>query len=431
MKVRTAAAQVVGRVLRHQGSLSSLLPDVQSKVPERDRPLLQELCYGCLRWQPQLDLYLQRLLDKPLRAKDSDIQALLLLGLYQLIYTRIPDHAAISDTVESARALKKPWATRLANGVLRRFQRERETLDEQLQNDPVFSSAHPRWLLDALGAAWPEHTPGIIQANNTHPPLTLRLNPRLQSRDDYLATLAELDIDARATPHSPVGIQLARPCDPTTLPLFKEGGISVQDEAAQLAAPLLELAAGQRVLDACCAPGGKTGHILEAEPDLAEVVALDADPRRLTRVEENLARLQVQAQIVSGDAAEPGTWWDGELFDRILLDAPCSATGIIRRHPDIKYLRSPGEIAKLAQLQARLLDSLWALLKPGGVMVYATCSVMPAENREQIEAFLTRQKDASCDTLTASWGMAQSVGRQLLPDADGHDGFYYARVRKS
>lgn len=431
MNVRTAAALVVGQVLRHQGSLSSLLPEMQPKVPERDRPLLQELCYGSLRWQPQLALYLERLLDKPLRAKDGDIQALLLLGLYQLIYTRIPDHAAIGATVDCARALKKPWATRLINGVLRRFQRERLALDEQLQPHPVFSSAHPRWLLDALKAAWPEHLDALIHANNSHPPLTLRLNQRAGSRETYLATLAERGIEAQATPYSAVGIQLTKPRDPTDLPLFAEGSVSVQDEAAQLAAPLLELAPGQRVLDACSAPGGKTGHILETEPGLAQVVALDADPRRLVRVRENLARLNLQAQVISGDAAEPDTWWDGQPFERILLDAPCSATGIIRRHPDIKYLRSPGEIAKLAQLQARLLDRLWTLLAPGGVLVYATCSIMPEENSAQIEAFLARQPDATCDRLDVPWGIAQTAGQQLLPDAAGADGFYYARLRKA
>lgn len=431
MNVRTAAALVVGQVLRHQGSLSSLLPEMQSKVPERDRPLLQELCYGCLRWQPQLALYVERLLDKPLRAKDSDIQALLLLGLYQLIYTRIPDHAALSATVDGARALKKPWATRLINGVLRRFQRERETLDEQLQKYAVFSSAHPRWLLDALKTAWPEQFDALIHANNSHPPLTLRLNPRAVGRDAYLAMLAERGIEAQPTPYSKVGIQLAKPCDPTGLPLFADGGVSVQDEAAQLAAPLLELAPGQRVLDACSAPGGKTGHILETEPGLAQLVALDADPRRLERVEENLARLNFQANIVSGDAADPDSWWDGQPFERILLDAPCSATGIIRRHPDIKYLRSPGEIAKLVALQARLLDRLWSLLTPGGVLLYATCSVMPDENSAQIEAFLARQPDAICDHLDVPWGMAQTAGQQILPDATGADGFYYARLRKA
>lgn len=431
MNVRTAAALVVGQVLRHQGSLSSLLPEMQAKVPERDRPLLQELCYGSLRWQPQLALYLERLLDKPLRAKDSDIQALLLLGLYQLIYTRIPDHAAIGATVDCARALKKPWATRLINGVLRRFQREREALDEQLQKYSVFSSAHPRWLLDALKTAWPEHLDTLIHANNSHPPLTLRLNPHASSRKDYLAMLAERGIEAQATSYSPVGIQLAKPCDPTGLPLFAEGGVSVQDEAAQLAALLLELAPGQRVLDACSAPGGKTGHILETEPRLAQVVALDADPRRLGRVRENLARLNLQAEVISGDAAEPSTWWNGQPFERILLDAPCSATGIIRRHPDIKYLRSPGEIAKLAQLQARLLDSLWTLLAPGGVLLYATCSIMPEENSAQIEAFLSRQPDATCDHLDVPWGMVQKAGQQLLPGAASADGFYYARLRKA
>lgn len=430
MKVRTAAARLVGGILRHQGSLSSLLPDAQRKVPERDQPLLQELCFGALRWQPRLDAYLRLLLDKPLRAKDSDIQALLLLGLYQLIYTRIPDHAAIGDTVEAARELKKPWATRLANGVLRRFQRECEALDERLKDDPVFVSAHPQWLLEDLRAAWPDAADRVVRANNSHPPLTLRLNPRRQSRTDYLAELGRLGIDARATPHSSVGIQLHSPCDPRTLPLFAEGGVSVQDEAAQLAAELLELAPGHRVLDACCAPGGKTGHILEQEPNLADLVALDSDSRRLVRVTENLARLKVSAHIVRGDAGSPDDWWDGQMFDRILLDAPCSATGIIRRHPDIKYLRGRAEIAKLAQLQRHLLDSLWRLLKPGGVLIYATCSVMPRENTQVVEAFMTEHHDAHGDELDVQWGRAQPQGRQLLPEPDGHDGFYYARLRK-
>src|SRR5690625_5224480 len=313
MNVRTAAALVVGQVLRHQGSLSSLLPEMQSKVPERDRPLLQELCYGCLRWQPQLALYVERLLDKPLRAKDSDIQALLLLGLYQLIYTRIPDHAALSATVDGARALKKPWATRLINGVLRRFQRERETLDEQLQKYAVFSTAHPRWLLDALKTAWPEQFDALIHANNSHPPLTLRLNPRAVGRDAYLAMLTERGIEAQPTPYSEVGIQLTKPCDPTGLPLFADGGVSVQDEAAQLPPPLLELAPGQRVLDACSAPGGKTGHILETEPGLAQVVALMPTPAGWS-VWKKTWRASISRQTLS--AAMPPTPIAGGMGNR-------------------------------------------------------------------------------------------------------------------
>lgn len=430
MKVRTAAARLLADLLRQKGSLSSLMPGYQEKVPERDRPLLQELCYGSLRWYPRLDAYLGKLLDKPLKGKDGDIQALLLLGLYQLTHTRIPDHAAIGATVECARELKKPWATRLINGVLRRFQRERESLDAQLANRTEFVSAHPHWLLQRLKKAWPEQLDSILQANNGHPPLTLRLNPAHQSREDYLARLAEFDIEAGPCAFSPVGITLHSPCDVRQLPLFAEGGISVQDEAAQLSAPPLNLERGQRVLDACSAPGGKTGHILETEPQLSEVVALDSEARRLERVRENLARLGREATVLCGDAGQPDVWWDGQPFDRILLDAPCSATGIIRRQPDIKLLRNPAEITKLAQLQGRLLDALWPLLAPGGQLLYATCSVMPEENTEVISAFIERQGDASCPSLDAAWGIEQPCGRQLLPSETGHDGFYYARLIK-
>lgn len=429
LTARTAAAQIIGQILRQQGSLSSLLPATQARLPESERPFLQELCFGTLRWQPRLDTFLQRLLDKPLRGKDSDIQALLLLGLYQLTQMRVPDHAAISETVEAARPLKKPWATKLINGVLRRFQREREELERQLQTHPAYATSHPTWLLDQLQRAWPDQIEQIVAANNAHPPFTLRLNTHKVAREAYLADLATRDIAAQPAPYSPVGLTLAQPRDPRQLPLFDEGLISVQDEAAQLSAGLLELEAGQRVLDACAAPGGKTGHILESAPDL-EVVALDADERRLARVRENLTRLKVTARILCGDASQPAGWWDGQPFDRILLDAPCSATGIIRRHPDIKVLRNPADITKLAQLQGQLLDSLWPLLKPGGILLYATCSVMPEENTQVVEAFLNRQPAATCDLLDVPWGIAQPCGRQLLPGVDGHDGFYYARLRK-
>lgn len=428
--VRQVAAQVIAQILRDQGSLSSALPAAQSRVGDNDRALLQELCFGTLRWQPRLNAYLGKLLDKPLKSKDADMQALLLLGLYQLIFTRIPDHAAIGETVEVARALKKPWATGLINGVLRRFQREKEVLEAGLAGDPVFTHNHPRWLLDRFRRHWPAHWQHIVEANNSHPPLTLRLNPRYQSREAYLSRLADQGVEASATPFSPVGICLVQASDPRRLPLFEEGGVSVQDEAAQLSAGLLDLQPGQRVLDACCAPGGKTGHILETQPELAEVVALDNDERRLLKVRENLARLQLSAKVLCGDASRPADWWDGQPFDRILLDAPCSATGIIRRHPDIKLLRSPEDINRLAQLQGELLDGLWPLLKPGGILVYATCSIMPEENTRVVEAFVTRQPQASCDILAVDWGLPQPCGRQLLPGVVGHDGFYYARLRK-
>lgn len=430
MKVRTAAAKLLADLLRQRGSLASLLPDYQGRVPERDAPLLQELTYGTCRWYPRLNAYLGQLLDKPLKPKDGDVQALLLLGLYQQLHTRIPDHAAISATVESSRELKKPWAKGLVNGVLRRFQREQEALDAALAEDDRFVTAHPNWLLKRLRRHWPEQVESLVAANNGHPPLTLRVNPAFATRDEYLERLAEQGIKANATSFSPVGVTVHTPCQVTELPGFEDGGVSVQDEAAQLSAELLELAPGQRVLDACSAPGGKTGHILETESALAEVVALDSDARRLTRVQENLDRLDVQATLRCGDAGRPDDWWDGEPFDRILLDAPCSATGIIRRQPDIKVLRSAADVERLSELQGRLLTALWSTLKPGGVLVYATCSVLPEENTRVVEAFLMQQPDAQCDTLEANWGLAQTCGRQLLPQDNGHDGFYYARLRK-
>ncbi len=428
ISVRTAAAQVLAQILRGQGSLSSLLPAIQHQVAEQDRPLLQELCFGTCRYYPQLAAYVECLVDKPLRAKDSDMQALLLLGLYQLLHTRIPDHAALGETVEVTRVLKKPWATKLVNGVLRQFQRDKSKLDDLLSQNAAFQANHPAWLEGMLRKSWPDQFESLISANNQHPPFTLRLNTRKVDHTDYLQQLADAGIAAQATQYSPYGITLAQACDPRKLPLFTEGLLSVQDEAAQLSGDLLQLSPNMRVLDACAAPGGKTGHMLELEPSL-QVTALDAEERRLGRVRENLARLGVNARIVCGDGTERN-WWDGELYDRILLDAPCSATGIIRRHPDIKVLRTPEEVAKLAELQGRLLDNLWSLLKPGGKLVYATCSIMPRENTKVIEAFMHRQPDAQHETLNVAWGIAQPFGRQLLPTGDGYDGFYYAVLGK-
>lgn len=429
LNARAAANQVITQILRNQGSLSSLLPAISPQVAENDRPLLQELCFGTCRYFAQLQAYTECLLDKPLRAKDCDVQALLLIGLYQLLHTRIPDHAAIGETVEIARLIKKPWATKLVNGVLRQFQRDSDKINEFLTENRAFQSNHPAWLEGMLRKNWPVEIESIVTANNQHPPFTLRLNLRKQPRDAYLQQLAELNVAAKPTPFSPYGITLEQACDPRKLPGFTEGWISVQDEAAQLSADLLQLSPNMRVLDACAAPGGKTGHLLELEPGL-QVTALDVEERRLQRVRENLARLNVSADIRCGDGTRPQDWWDGAPFDRILLDAPCSATGIIRRHPDIKVLRTPEEIARLAELQGQLLDSLWPLLKPGGILLYATCSVMPRENTQVVEAFLKRQPEALHEPITAGWGISQPSGRQLLPQNDGHDGFYYACLRK-
>ncbi|MDF3012206.1 MAG: rsmB [Cellvibrio sp.] len=430
LSVRAAAAQVITQILTAKGSLSSLLPPISAKIADNDRALLQELCFGTCRFYPQLQAYTECLLNKPLRTKDSDVQALLLLGLYQLLHTRIPDHAAIGETVEVTRHIKKPWATNLVNGVLRNFQRDSGRINEFLTENRAFQTNHPAWMEAMMSKCWPMQFNQLITANNQHPPFCLRLNTHKISRDNYLQLLSELDIMATASRFSPYGITLEQACDPRKLPYFAEGWLSVQDEAAQLSGDLLQLLPDMHVLDACSAPGGKTGHLLELEPSL-QVTALDADERRLTRVRENLARLGVSAKVVCGDGTQPNDWWDGQMFDRILLDAPCSATGIIRRHPDIKVLRTPEELDKLGDLQEQLLKKLWPLLKPGGILLYATCSIMPKENTRIIEAFLARQKDASCDPLVVDWGLAQICGRQLLPQLDGHDGFYYARLRKA
>jgi 16S rRNA (cytosine967-C5)-methyltransferase len=430
MNPRLAAARALASVLAGKASLGSSLPPLLDKVDPRDRSLAQDLAFGTARWQPRLALLTDKLLQKPFKAADRDVEALLLIGLYQLFHTRIPAHAAIGETVACVDKLKKPSLKGLLNAVLRNAQRDGEAIFASLDRDPVLHTAHPRWLQKALKAHWPEHWQAICAANNAHPPLTLRVNRRQGSRDQYLEELAAAGIQARACPFSEDGISLAEACDVTSLPGFAEGRLSVQDEAAQLAAGLLELAPGQRVLDACCAPGGKTCHLLEREPQLAEVLALDLEPKRLARVQDNLNRLGLAAQLIAADARATDAWWDGQPFQRILLDAPCSATGVIRRHPDIKLTRQPEDITALARLQGEMLDALWPTLAPGGVLLYATCSTLPTENSETIAAFLARTADARELPIAGDFGISQPHGRQLLAQIDGHDGFYYAKLIK-
>ncbi|MFK4132841.1 16S rRNA (cytosine(967)-C(5))-methyltransferase RsmB [Pseudomonas luteola] len=427
---RLAAARALAAVLAGRASLGSSLPAQQDKVDPRDRALVQELAFGTARWQPRLALLAEKLLQKPFKAADRDVEALLLVGLYQLFYTRVPAHAALGETVGCADKLKKPWAKSLLNAVLRRAQREGEEILASLERDPAARLAHPRWLQKELKARWPEQWEAICHANNLHPPLMLRVNHRLGTRDAYLAELVAAGIEAEACAYSEDGIRLVVAQDVKTLPGFAEGRVSVQDEAAQLSALLLELAPGQRVLDACCAPGGKTCHILEREERLTEVVAIDAEASRLVRVRENLSRLNLSANLIAADGRAVDNWWDGKPFQRILLDAPCSATGVIRRHPDIKLTRKPEDIPALAQLQAELLDALWPTLEVGGILLYATCSVMPVENTDNIGAFLARTPGARELDIPAPWGIKQPHGQQLLPQENGHDGFYYAKLIK-
>ena len=430
MSVRARAAQVVGQVLGEGRSLTTALALALEHTPVRERGLLQELCYGVCRWQPRLQVWLDRLLQRPLDPRESTVQALLLIGLYQLEQLRIPAHAAVAETVTAARELHKPWAAGLVNAILRSFLRRRAELAALMDTDPQVRTAHPGWLLERLQQDWPADWPALVAANNARPPFTLRVNRLHLDREAYRARLTAVGRAVEPIVGAATALTLTEPVEPAALPGFAEGWVSVQDAAAQWAAPLLAVQPGLRVLDACAAPGGKTGHLLECAPDL-QLTALDQDPARLERVRDNLNRLRLAARLIAGDAQRPADWWDGVPYDRILLDAPCSATGVIRRHPDIKLLRRETDIAALANRQQALLTALWPLLRPGGRLLYATCSVLDQENAQVIAQFLATRSDAKEQPITADWGRPLAQGRQILPGEAGMDGLYYAVLVKS
>ncbi len=426
--VRLQAARTIAAVLKGQ-SLATMLPQAEKRLHDSEHPLLRQLCYGTARHFFSLSLIRDRLLSKPLKASEKEIQALLLVGLYQLLYTRIPEHAILSETVNATRNLKKPWAKGLVNAVLRSAQRQKDQLTDWQGSTEEARFEHPKWLLRRLKQAWPEQWQAIVEAGNQQGPMTLRVNARQSDRDDYLNQLLEEGIAAHSCQFSVHGIQLEEACPVTALPGFQDGSVSVQDEAAQLSASLLDAQMGERVLDACAAPGGKSCHILEQTEDVS-LWSLDVDSERAARIHENLSRLQLTANVITGDATQPDTWWDGKPFDRILLDAPCSATGVIRRNPDIKWLRRDEDIAQLADLQRQIIDQMWSLLKPGGTLLYATCSVLPDENSLQIKAFLERHDDVVLEPIPAEFGLDTGYGIQLLPKPQGNDGFFYCRLRK-
>ncbi|WP_417534674.1 16S rRNA (cytosine(967)-C(5))-methyltransferase RsmB [Marinobacterium stanieri] len=431
INVRALAAQVLAPLLRQHGSLSTHLPAHLAHCPERDRALLQQLCYGTMRELFRLEQLANHFLRKPFKQQDLDIHALLLIGLWQLRSSRIPAHATLNETVDACAALNKPWASKLLNAILRRYQREQKQAEEALAQDPAFQWNHPQWMISKLQHNWPEHWQSILQANDQQAPMTLRVNKRLLTREKALQKLQEADIPAAACQFSDDGIGLDSPCDVSALPGFAEGELSVQDEAAQLAAGLLAAENGQRVLDACAAPGGKLCHLLEQNTHLQDVIAVELEPERGQRIHDNLHRLGLQlgCEVLTADASSQD-WWDGQLFDRILIDAPCSGTGVIRRHPDIKLLRRGEDIAALASVQLSILNNLWSMLQPGGRLVYATCSIFGQENERVIERFIKQHPDAIHQPIDAPWGEARPFGRQLFPQPDGHDGFYYAVLDK-
>jgi len=424
---RALAADVLVQVVGEQKTLTHALESVLPKIPrENDRAFVQALCYGVMRWYWRLDYLLGLLTRKPI--KDLDLRMLALLGLYQLKYTRVKPHAAVAETVSAAR--RKTWAKPLLNGILRTYLREQTTLEAQIERDETISEAHPEWLTLEIQRDWPDRYTDVLRQNNLAPPMVLRVNRLAISREAYLEQLAQAGIPASASPVGESAVVLETPMPVERLPGFERGWISVQDGAAQLAAPLLDLQPGLRVLDVCAAPGGKLMHILETRPDLREVVAVDISPERVTRIHDNLARVRLNATVLTADAADPKAWWDGQAFDRILLDAPCSATGVIRRHPDIKVLRKPGDLGELLELQRRILGAAWAMLAPGGLLLYATCSILRQENEVSIAEFLSSHSNAREVPIEATWGIAVSHGRQILTGDQGMDGFYYARIAK-
>ncbi|CAH0541909.1 16S rRNA (cytosine(967)-C(5))-methyltransferase RsmB [Vibrio marisflavi] len=425
MNVRAAAANVLYQVVDKGVSLSSALPSAQQSIKPRDHALLQEICYGALRYLPRLESISGKLMDKPLRGKQRVFHHLILVGIYQLSFMRIPAHAAVGETVEATKTLKGPRLRGLINAVLRNYQRNQQELDQFSVSHNAGKYAHPSWLLKLLEQSYPEQWQNIVESNNCKAPMWLRVNRKHHTRDEYLELLSEQDIEGIAHPEARDAIKLANACDVTKLPGFEQGWVSVQDAAAQLSVEYLQPQAGELILDCCAAPGGKTAHILERN-DNVQVVALDCDETRLKRVQENLQRLNLKAQVICGDARNPQDWWTGDKFDRILLDAPCSALGVVRRHPDIKWLRRAEDISALATLQSEIIDAMWQQLKSGGTMVYATCSITPQENAEQVKAFLARTADAE---LTGS--DKSNPGRQILPGEDDMDGFYYAVIKKS
>lgn len=425
---RTAAARAIAATLGG-ASLSKTLPVQLDTVAPRERALVQQLSYGTLRSYHRLQGVLEQLLNKPLKSKDDDVHALLLCGLYQILELRVPDHAALSATVESCRELGKNWATGLVNGVLRRCTRERELLLQSLS--PAQQASLPQWLFEQFRKAWPAQLAGIIEASSSHPPMCLRVNQQRVEPAHYQQQLAAVGIISSACTLSNMGLRLEQAVDVSMLPGFAQGHVSVQDEGAQLAAGLLHPLPGERVLDACSAPGGKACHLLEQQPGLAELVAADNSPERLQRVAENLQRLQLSATLLVEDASAPSAALADASFHSIIVDAPCSGSGVLRRHPDIKLLRRPTDTKPLAQLQLEILKALWPKLAAGGKLLYVTCSILPAENQHVIASFLQEQSDARHQPLAVDWGIDCEYGRQLLPAAKGADGLYYALLGKA
>jgi 16S rRNA (cytosine967-C5)-methyltransferase len=432
---RSLAAHAVARILREGVTLDTALHDALAAAPAVLSPPVRSLSYGAVRGYFRHEAILAKLLSQPVRSLDPYVRALLSVALFELEDARTPQYAVVDAAVETAKATDAARAGGLINAVLRRYLRERATVDADIARNPVTRHAAPIWLADRYRGDWPVRWTQLLAAGDTQAPMWLRVNRQRTTTESYLEKLGQAGMHGRAEPRVPWAVVLESPCDVHELPGFAEGLVSVQDLGAQCVAFPLQLAPGQRVLDGCAAPGGKTALMAEAEPELAGLLAIDIDPQRLARVRENLTRGALRAEVLAADLGDPKGWWDGVPFDRILLDAPCSALGVIRRHPDIRLRKSPSEIDKLPLVQARLLIAAWRVLARGGRLVYATCTVTRSENRDVIAAFLAGTPDAALDPAEnwpgwPGFGEPDGVGRQILPGEAGADGFYYAALVK-
>ena len=431
MSSRVITIQIMREVLEKKIPLKIAINNKLITYKGKEVGLIKETLYGTLRWYIKLEYILNQIIEKPIKKKDSLLKYLIIIGLYQLKYMRIPDHAVVSETVSVCEKIKMPWAKNLVNAVLRRYIRESSKFDTIPNKDKTIELAHPKWLIEAIKKDWPEDWEKIIVANNNHPPMYLRVNQRHYKREEYLKKLKNAGIPADITIHSADGILLKKPVGVEKLPGFDKGDISIQELSAQLAAELLDLQPNQNVLDACAAPGGKSAHILEKEPKLKNFVAIEKDKIRAKKIYSTFKRLKLNGTIIINDVKNTNDWWDGEKFDRILFDAPCSATGVIRRNPDIKILRTAKDVIEINKVQMKIIETLWSLLKNNGLLLYATCSILKIENANIIKEFMKKHPECKIKSITSKWGLETNYGKQILSGQDNMDGFFYACLSKS
>jgi 16S rRNA (cytosine967-C5)-methyltransferase len=433
---RSLAVLICHDVIENGASLGNAIHYVlkdKTNITPLDRRFIHSLCFGLLRWYWQLDEQLKPLLNRPIKRKEILVKYIILLGLLQIIHLRIPAHAAVADTVKCCQKLKKNWAKNLVNACLRNFIRNNEDYLNQPPSEEFYALAnysHPQWLADKVETAWPEYTKEILRSNNTPAPLCLRVNQQKISRDDYFKVLLEKQIEAEIDPYSDVGIRIQNSLPVNELPNFDRGWVSVQDTASQLIRNMLKVNGSHRVLDSCAAPGGKTSLLIESAGDELEIHALDIDGSRNTKLLDTLSRLNHRAKIIEGDARRPEEWWDKQPYQKILVDAPCSGLGIIRRHPDIKHLRYAEDLGKLLETQQEILNACWNILAVNGQLLYTTCSILPEENVKQIEQFVNSHKNVRVEELSLSNAIKQKFGLQMLPGHSDTDGFYYCLMTK-